>query len=107
MHKMKPLEFSHVYVIESLGPDERKTSTELFNNVIRKSMMQRGSKNLCELIEVNSKAAFLLALETIKQAEIHQMANPIIHFEFQGNENGLQLINNENIAWVEIQFFLL
>jgi hypothetical protein len=55
---MKPFEFSHVYIIESLGPDERKTGTELFNDVIRKRMMQRGSENLCELIEINSKASF-------------------------------------------------
>lgn len=104
---MKPFEFSHVYVIESLGPDERKTGTELFNDVIRKRMMQRGSENLCELIEINSKSAFLLALETIRQAEIHQLANPIIHFEMHGDENGLQLINNETITWDELQFYLL
>jgi len=104
---MKPLEYSHVYVIESLRPNDAKTGTELFNDVIRRRMMQKGLEAQCALITVDSKLEFFNALETIKKAEVYQLANPIIHFEMHGDENGLQVSNNEIISWQEIQFFLL
>ena len=104
---MKPFEYSHIYVIESLRPDDDETGTELFNDVIRPRMMQKGLENQCELIRVNTKQEFLDAIEYIRQMEIHQLANPIIHFEMHGDENGLQLGNNDCIDWPELQFFLL
>ena len=69
--------------------------------------MQRGLENQCELISVNSKLEFLGALETIRRAEVMQLANPVIHLEMHGNENGLEINNSEIVSWQELQFFLL
>jgi len=104
---MKPFEFSHIFVIESLRLGDDETGTELFNDVIRPRMMQIGLENQCELIRVNSKQEFLDAIEHIRQLEIHHLANPIIHFEMHGDEDGLQLENDDYIDWPELQFYLL
>jgi hypothetical protein len=104
---MKPFEYSHVYVIESLRPNDVNTGTELFNDVIRRRMRQRGLEANCSLIIVSSKIEFFAALEMIRQVEINQLANPIIHFEMHGDETGLQVSNYEIISWEELQFFLL
>lgn len=104
---MKPLEFTHIFVIESLQNDDKKTGTELFEDVIRRRMMQKGVEQNCELMIVNTKSEFFDALEKIKQIEVYQLANPVIHLELHGSENGLQVRNGENISWQELQFFLL
>ena len=104
---MKPFEFSHIYVIESLRPDDYKTGTELFNDVIMPNMMKRGLEKNCELFEISSKVDFLQTLEIIRQKEIFQDVNPIIHFEMHGDKNGLQFTNNETISWAELQYYLI
>jgi hypothetical protein len=100
---MKPFEFSHIYVIESLRSDDDKTGTELFNDVIRPNMMKRSSEQNCMLFNVTAKRDLLQILETICQKEV----NPIIHFEMHGDEYGLQFTNYETISYSELQPYFL
>ncbi len=104
---MKPLEYTHIFILESLRPGDLLTGTDLFNDVIRPRMLQQGLEDQCELISVSTKAEFINAMEFIRQMEIQQEANPIIHFEMHGDEYGLQLGNDECIDWSELQFYLL
>lgn len=104
---MKPFEYTHIYIIQSLRLNDAKTGTELFNDVIHRRMMQRGLETQCALLTANSKIEFFNALETIRKAEVFQLAKPIIHFELHGDENGLEINNGETVSWTELQFFLL
>lgn len=102
---MKPLEFTHVFVIESLRPGDRETGTELYNDIIVRRRMQKGLEHQCKLFNVTSRMELFAGLEEIRQFTI-QGANPIIHLEMHGDEDGLQVTNGENIAWNELAFFL-
>jgi hypothetical protein len=98
---MKPLEYSNVFVIESLRTDDSKTGTDLFNDTIRPRMMQKGLENQCELMTVNSKADFFDALTKIYNQIIYSLVNPIIHLEMNGSKDGLQVTSGEVVTWQE------
>lgn len=105
---MKPLEYSNVYVIESLKDGERKTGTELYNDIIRRRMEQKNLAGNCELIDnIEEKVQFFAAMEKIIDDEKNLLANPIIHFEMHGGKQGLELANGDFITWQELQFFLV
>jgi len=104
---MKPLEYSHVFVIESLRAGEQKTGTSLYNDIIVRRMQQRGLDGQYNLFSVSTKIEFFQALEAIRQKVIFELANPVIHFELHGDENGLQTNNGDDISWDELQFSLL
>lgn len=104
---MKPISYSHVFVIESLRHNDVKTGASLFNDIIRRRMDLRGHGNNARFIEVNSRTEFFAAMEEIRRVEIQELANPILHFEMHGDENGIQLSNDESVSWPELQFHLL
>lgn len=101
------LEFSKIFVIESLRAEDFKTGQSLFNDIIKRRLEQRGLNESCELMMPNSKIGFFGCLEKIKNQSIYKPVNPIMHFEIHGNEEGLQLNNNEIITWNELQFRLI
>lgn len=100
---MKPLEYSNVFVIESLRAGDAKTGTALFNDTIRPRMMQKCLENQCELISVSSKTEFFDALSNIYNQIVYNLVNPIIHLEMHGLMEGLQVTSGEIITWKELQ----
>jgi hypothetical protein len=104
---MKPLEFSSVFVFESLRPGDIKTGASLFNDTIRPRMMQKGLEGQCELITITSKADFFNALGEIYNQIIYKLVNPVIHLEMHGSKDGLQVTNGEVITWQELQIRLI
>lgn len=100
---MKPLEFSNVFVIESLRSGDATTGTDLFNDTVRPRMMQKGLETQCQLISIATKAEFLDSLTEIKNQIIYNLVNPIIHLEMHGSKDGLEVTNGEVITWQELQ----
>ncbi len=104
---MKPSNYTHIYVIESLRPNDLLTGTELFNDIILRRLSQKGMEANSALFNVTSKHEFFECMEKIQQAAIFELANPMVHLEMHGNENGLQVSSGENISWEELQYVLL
>ena len=104
---MIELEFSKIFVIESLRAKDFKTGQSLFNDIIKRRLEQRDLYDSCELMMPNSKNEFFECFEKIKNQSIYKPVNPIIHLEIHGNEDGLELNNNEIITWNELQFRLI
>jgi len=104
---MKPLTYTHVYVIESLKPGESKTGTMLYNDIIKRQMERNGKGNNCELIEVQSKTELVRALYKISTIAITDLANPVIHLEMHGHVDGIQLASGEMVTWAFLQVLLV
>lgn len=100
---MKPLEFSKVYIIESLQHRDVKTGTNLFNETVKPRMLQKGLENQCQLITLTTKSEFFDALTEIKNQIIYNHEYPIIHFEMHGSKEGLVLESREIIRWQDLQ----
>ncbi len=93
--------FSKIYVIQSLSEKERKTGTELHDDII--SRRAWFDPNLStELIDVFSRREILSVLERIKTETAKKENIPFIHFETHGTKNGLSLKSNENVLWDDI-----
>ncbi len=103
---MRELNFNKIYVIESLGADDKKTGQMLYHDIIKIRLFQKELFNNCELIFVNSKAEFLKALDHIREETIHNLVNPIIHLECHGSKTGLEMNNGATVTWSELQFRL-
>lgn len=104
---MKPLEFSHIFVIESLRPDEELTGTRLFNRAIYPGMLEKNLENNCDHFTVISKQDFVNAISTIRSNIVSNNISPIIHLEMHGSITGLQFTNYERITWEELQPILI
>lgn len=104
---MKSLEFSNIFLIESLRPKDELTGTSLFNRAIKPGMIAKDLEQNCELITVNSKIDFFNILFKIKEKVISQVVNPVIHLEMHGSKEGLQVTNYEIITWQELQPILI
>jgi hypothetical protein len=104
---MKQLEFSHIFVLESLRPKDELTGTRLFNRVIYPEMVNKDLKANCEHITVVSKEDFFNVFSRITDKVITDNIFPIIHLEMHGSKNGLQLTSYEAITWEEIQPILI
>lgn len=92
--------FNSIYIIESLRPEDRKTGTNLFNDLIRYRAEQY--KLHAELIIIETKEEFFNELMNIKQNLIEKKILPYLHFEVHGSENGLQLRSLEMVYWKEL-----
>jgi hypothetical protein len=100
---MKPLEFSAVFVLESLPPEDSLTGSSLFYDIIRPRMLQKGLESQCKLISVKSKDEFIRAMDELKNKIIYELIIPIIHLEMHGSKDGLQFTNGEFVSWKELQ----
>jgi hypothetical protein len=106
-NNMKPLEFSHIFVIESLRPEDELTGTRLFNRAIYPGMLEKGLENNCDHFKVATKQDFFNSLSDIKEKIISDEVYPIIHLEMHGSKNGLQVTSFERITWLELQPILI
>jgi len=99
---MAILQFNKIYVIESLRETESHSGQELYDDIICRKIEQQGVDVLHELMIVNSKEEFFQALDHIREEVIHDLINPIIHFEIHGSEEGFELNSGELTAWNDL-----
>lgn len=96
---MEEARIKTIIVIESLPANERKTGTELYNDIIVRSTefykKQNDLKN--QFYSVESKAAFLDILTNIDSVEPGLM----LHIETHGSEDktGLTLADSSKVLW--------
>lgn len=95
--------FDKIYVIESLRSDDLKTGEELYNDIIKLKLWQKGIYDKCELFKPISKNDFFDAIEKIKSESEKCSIYPIIHLEMHGSKDGIQVANGEIIKWYELQ----
>lgn len=93
--------FSKVYVIESLPAGERKTGTNIFNDIIERRTWQNPDLK-AELLAPQTRAEFVQSLEKIRHEVEEGEALPFIHFEIHGFPDGFSLASGEDFTWKEL-----
>jgi hypothetical protein len=104
MHSPRPhssVRFNAVYVIESLREGERRTGSDLYDNVIGPAAFNRQGLDT-HLFSVRSRAEFLATLSDIEERAHHGRA-PVLHLEAHGNPEGLELTSGEFVTWPEMK----
>jgi hypothetical protein len=99
----KAFAFDKIYVIESLRSDDLKTGEELYNDIIKLKLWQKGLYDNCELFQPISKIDFFNSIEKIKSESEKDSIYPLIHLEMHGSKDGIQVTNGEIINWNELQ----
>lgn len=94
--------FNRIYVIESLLDDERKTGKHLYENKLMHLNVKYPNLS-CQLHQVDTKHEFVDLLRDIEKACKADSVFPIIHLECHGSESGLQMANQELIAWEDLR----
>lgn len=103
MEDIGSIKFNSIYVIESLDPKkEKETGRELYEDLLRWKQFQLGDPFTANFIQVENKAAFFECLENIISECENSGKFPMIHFEIHGNENGLGLVSDEFVQWLEL-----
>lgn len=95
------INFNKVYIIQSLFENDKKTGTNLYNDLLRWHEYQLKPFS-SELIDVYDKKSFKESLDLIKRNIEQEKQIPYIHFEIHGNREGFVISSNENISWNEL-----
>lgn len=106
---MANFSFNKLYVIESLDSTEKKTGTELYNDLLRWKEFEHKDKLSVELIEISNKNNFIKCLKRIELESLGNDIYPILHLEIHGSQNldGLVLNSGELVGWNDIYSFLI
>lgn len=93
------IEKTGIIVIQSLKESERKTGTELEQDVLRyKSYVDE--KNFVRLYNAETKEAFISILKKI-EAGMNEGEIFTLHLETHGGEDGIYLASRECVSWEE------
>ena len=99
------LYYNTIYVIESLSDQEWKTGTDLYNRVIKPSLLnQVGLFSFFR--SVSDKREFIETLELIVADCSQNVRGPLLHIECHGCEDGLLMASGELVTWAEMKPFL-
>lgn len=106
---MANFSFNKLYVIESLDSTEKKTGTELYNDLLRWKEFEHNDKLSVELIEISNKNNFIKCLKSIELETLSNDIYPILHLEIHGSQNldGLVLNSGELVGWNDIYSYLI
>lgn len=101
--------FNKMYVVESLDQEDRKTGTELFNDLLRWKELEYKGELSVELKSVKDKKQLLTFFKEVENETLNNNIHPIIHFEIHGSSNfdGLILASDELVSWSEIYTYLI
>ena len=94
------IQFNRIFIIESLRINERKTGTELYDDLLRwKQFTHPGFEAI--LKTPNTKDEFISLFDNILRDCINNGIAPIIHFEVHGSSDhsGLILSSGECVNW--------
>lgn len=92
--------FNRIYIIESLGSNDRKTGTELYDDLLRwKGITYPDFEAV--LKTPTTKNEFISLFDSILDDCVNNGVSPIIHFEIHGasNQSGLVLTSGEFVSW--------
>ncbi|MBK8556827.1 MAG: hypothetical protein IPL65_14105 [Lewinellaceae bacterium] len=93
--------FNKIMVLQSLDDDDRKTGTELHDDIIsRRAWVDPNLET--ELIEIENKSQFIAQLSEIRQSCFNNRILPFLHLEMHGFSDGISLRSGENILWRDI-----
>lgn len=90
--------FNRIYIVQSLGKDDRKTGQELYEDIIKRRVSQSLQ---AEIRDISSKQELVEYLLFIR-SNIVNGSIPFIHFETHGFKDGICLKNGEDVRWAEI-----
>lgn len=93
--------FSRIHVIESLRANDRKTGTELYEDMLVSAKWEHPWLSLRRFQPVNRTDLFR-CLEDIAVECRRDNAGPLIHFETHGSEAGLELTSGETVYWTDL-----
>jgi hypothetical protein len=93
----RALEFDSIFVLELLGPQDRKTGRELFHSTIEPLGRTHGVHT--GYVAVSSKETLVPDLWAIHRQCQHHRLSPIIHIESHGTNSGLVAPDGLIIPW--------
>lgn len=94
------IQFNRIYIVESLKSDDRKTGTELYNDLLRwKGVLHPDFEAVLKTPTTMNE--FMSLFDSILDDCINNGIAPIIHFEIHGdsNQSGLVLSSGELVNW--------
>lgn len=97
------IKFNRIYIIESLQSGERKTGTELHDDLLKWKNVQHPDFESVLKSPTNRNEFFSLCDEILDKC-INEHISPIIHFEIHGasDYSGLILSSGELVTWDEL-----
>lgn len=94
------IQFNRIFIIESLGSDDRKTGTELYNDLLKWKQITHPDFEAV-LKTPSSRDEFISLFDSILDDCVNNGIAPIIHFEIHGasDQSGLVLSSGELVTW--------
>ncbi len=97
--------FNKIYVLQSLNENDRKTGTELHDDIISRRAWRNPNLET-EIFEIVNHDCLITKLLEIKNECLNRNRIPFIHFETHGFKEGILLNSNEKVHWNEILPFI-
>lgn len=94
MFKEGYLFFNKIYILESLRPEDSRTGKDLYDDLISRLCLQKGSLQ-SEYFNIESRQQLVHALGTVQKEVLESGIFPYLHFETHGYEGGIE-INSVN-----------
>lgn len=96
--------FNKIQIIQSLGDNDRKTGTELYNDILKRQPYKYDALSVPPVFEANSLADFRAKLAEIATERASTGAGIILHFEMHGasDKSGVVLKSGERMKWQEL-----
>lgn len=92
-----------VWIIQSLGADERQTGQNLYDDVLKLKRFKEEILTV-ELTNVATREEFFSALSDIKDKIVNEQWHVIVHIEAHGGDNGINLSSGEFVSWEELMY---
>jgi len=92
--------FNRIFIIQSLGADERQTGNEI--ELLIKHLSFQGKNISVELTNIEESSGLFRTIEKIDNL-IPSGILPFIHFEIHGSKQGLELSNDELVEWDKLK----
>ncbi|MBD5217647.1 MAG: hypothetical protein HDS73_04045 [Bacteroidales bacterium] len=96
--------FNNIQIIQSLDDEDRKTGTELYNDLLRWQPYKHDALSVSPVSEVNTLAEFRATLADIATEREAIGVGMILHLEMHGadDKSGVVLNSRERMTWQEL-----
>jgi hypothetical protein len=94
---MKTPKFNKIYVVESLRREDKKTGTDLYQDILR--WRTKDLEKDSELLQVKSTQEFFEFFQKVEHEVLFAHVYPLIHLEIHGNKEGLHLSSGNFVEW--------
>lgn len=96
------MHFDAVYVVESLRSTDRKTGTELYDDVIGPAGF-RHPKLLTQLAQPSNREQFFEVFHGFVKRATEEDRWPLLHLETHADKDALELTSGESVLWSELK----